>query len=118
MLLNNVTVLYAAGIYRIPQKTGACAIGSPKQFSGGRFHQLCHCNGTDLSTCKSHCDTDENCKGYVKQTSYNSCQIATTSTCPSGCTMSYIGNTGALLTDKQLFSEDYDGCFIKITGKL
>ena len=61
---------------------------------------------------------DENCKGYVKH-KYNSvgCQIATTSSCQSGCSKFDTGATGSLVIDSDLYGDHYEGCFIK-SGKL
>ena len=106
--------LYTAGLYRPPQKRGACSIESPN--GQQRVHERCQCDFTELSMCMSYCDIDENCKGYVKQINANHCQIATTSHCPDGCSKNNNGETGILIPDGQFFSGIYDGCYIKETG--
>ena len=66
-----------------------------------------------------HCDKDKNCKGYVKQTEYYNCEIATTSNCPSGCTKRSAGQMGILIPDViSSKTEGYDGCYIKIMGRV
>jgi len=96
-------------IYRTPQQKGACAITENQNYA---FHERCHCPNMPVSTCKSHCDNDDNCKGYVFLPSYG-CQTATTSSCASGCNKHNKGSIGALVFDSDLLSDSYDGCYIK-----
>ena len=76
------------------------------------MHEMCMCKA-DVSFCKTVCDSDPKCKGYVKR--YSDCHIATTATCPStnGCEKVYKGVTGTLQEDATCGGKDYDGCFIK-----
>ena len=78
-----------------------------------RFHERCHCLSSKLAICKAACDSDEYCKGFVKDAAH--CQIATNSSCPSGCRKYDEGNIGALITDTLWFAKPYEGCFIKNT---
>ena len=83
-----------------------------------KYHQRCQCVA-ELSWCKTQCDQDINCKGYVGRTGSwsDKCQIATSSACPRSkrCGKLDRGNLGAL--DKEgSFGDDYDGCFIKSSG--
>ena len=76
------------------------------------MHQRCECSGRNA--CKSFCDNDSYCKGYVSFSTVNNCQIATTSACPFGCSKYDVGNVGDL--DENVSCENpkyYDGCFIK-----
>ena len=91
--------------------TGACCT------SGSTDHQTCQCTA-DISFCRSHCDFDEDCKGYVdmKGRYGGYCMIATTSECPNSCEFqNYVGNVGALVPNVNCDNNGnaYKGCFIK-----
>ena len=91
--------------------------------TNGDYHQSCRCNA-DVSFCKTFCDGDTNCKGYVDMvgsTSSQYCEIATTSECPTvsftspvECTQYNGGIVGDLDEDESCGrSTSYEGCFIK-----
>ena len=99
----NITV----GAYTKANNNQGCCIAENK------FHQRCICT-LSLDNCKKLCDEDNNCKGYVKTTYSESCQIATTSSCPSGCSTYQRGNVGSLTLAGTCGSwKRYYGCFIK-----
>ena len=61
------------------------------------------------------CDSDEHCKGYVKNG--DGCQLATTSFCQTGCDKYNNGTIGPLVADSNYYGGcDYRGCFIKNMG--
>ena len=104
--------IFVDSSYRTPNNPGACAIND-----GGatKFHERCSsCSNDD---CKAQCTSDSNCKGYVAASDYG-CQWATTSDCPAGCTKYDQGKVGDLLVDKDWYSSNYEGCFIKQVGKM
>ena len=76
-------------------------------------HERCDCY-KDLSFCKSVCDTDQECKGYVGDGA-TVCQIATTSKCPRDCQKASSGQIGSLDQNNRCASGD--GCFVKTIGK-
>ena len=78
---------------------------------GNEFHERCHCSNTNVFQCKEYCDQDANCKGYVDQGT-GSCQIATTSNCPSKCNKYNHGNVGAI-DQYGTCGSNYLGCYIK-----
>ena len=81
--------------------------------AGNQFHQRCAC-ARSLNDCKTLCDEDNNCKGYVETSSSSNCQIATTSSCPSGCGTYDSGNVESLtLAGTCGRTSKYYGCFIK-----
>ena len=87
----------------------------------GQFHERCHCYA-ELSFCKTKCNQDRNCKGYVGMNGLYShfCNIATSSECPSGniCQKLAKGNLGALDKESSLpQGKYYDGCFVKLSGR-
>ena len=90
--------------------------------SYGVFHERC-VGRKDLDGCKTACDADENCKGYV-QVGFRRgpCQIATTSRCPRGFGKHNVGNVGELdsraICHLPSNAATYGGCFIKQLGKL
>ena len=91
----------------------------PCCISGAKFHQFCHCPGP-LSYCKTRCDDDKNCKGYVEWSfgrPGRKCQFATTSTCPSQCNVGEQGNVGPLRVHEECGSSTWGGCYIKINGR-
>jgi len=113
--------------YRTPQQDGACAIEGTQYagtiYSGVSFHEACACDTTPVSECKSHCDDDDNCKGYSEKLEMPDedrlpfCQIATTSNCPTNCKKYYQGNNGTLVPDSDLFGQGsypHKGCYIKL----
>ena len=61
----------------------------------------------------SYCNEDQRCKGYVQKGIH--CQIATTSTCPTGCSGPYdVGNQGELVSDGTCGENlNFGGCFVK-----
>lgn len=65
--------------YREGTAAGCC-------ISKNRPHQKCICGGIDSNKCKSLCTIDNVCKGYVRFTAIPMCHLATTSSCPAGCT--------------------------------
>ena len=72
----------------------------------------------DLFKCKEACNIDANCKGYVaKRGFFPTCQIATTSDCPSGFAQYNVGNVGELDINADCSKSSYEGCFIKQSGK-
>ena len=110
---DNYSISFLEFHYRAPQVSGACAV----LINGGEhFHERCHCEDTQLANCKTMCDTDASCKGYVKMgySITSSCQIATTSSCTSACTKYDTGNTGSLVIDSDFPGYSYEGCFIKL----
>ena len=61
------------------------------------------------------CDSDKNCKGYVK--SDHNCLVATISTCQHGCVKYAKGMIGDLVMDSTSGgNSSYEGCFIKLSG--
>ena len=90
--------------------------------SNGYQHQDCECQA-DVSFCKSACDRDMHCKGYVARNN-GKCHIATTSKCTNfeGCRQYNSGYVGALDMDTRCGSrrlrDRYDGCYIKQRSKL
>ena len=97
--------------YRAPAKRGAC---STKKGQDTKFYERCQCSNEDMSTCKAHCDEDENCKGFVGPTEWNACQWATTSECPTGCSKYDEGSVGNILLDEEYHKDNYPGCFVKL----
>ena len=95
--------------YRKVYNNHACCI------SNNQIHQRCHCDGS-LSRCKTACDADVNCKGYVDNIwrGPDMCEYATTSDCPNDCVLSFRGNVGELV-DGGTCGANYGGCFIKQT---
>ena len=71
-----------------------------------------------VSVCKSHCDGDDNCKGYVEILSFGHCETATTSSCSSGCTKYEEGSIGDLVFDNDFLSVSHEGCYIKFIGSI
>ena len=67
-----------------------------------------------MSECKTLCNLDVNCKGYVKVPvdKSNMCQIATTSKCPHGCSPINGANRGNLYINGKCGVE-FGECFIK-----
>ena len=97
--------LFLAGYKKVDNKHGCCIDNST-------LHQRCYCL-SPLSRCKTTCDTDINCKGYVTQKSLGPvCNIATTSSCPKDCSLQDSGNVGELV-DGATCGKYYGGCFIK-----
>ena len=91
----------------------------PCCISGGKFHQYCHCSRGPVSYCKSECDKDDYCKGYVAYRFGNpegKCQIATASDgCPYGCIEYNRGNVGPLIANESCGDvEIFGGCHIKV----
>ena len=89
----------------------------PCCISGGRFHQSCLCGGP-ISECKSECDKDNECKGYVAlvlEKPKEACLFATSSTCPTECTLQNYGNIGPLLVNETCGekNDEWGGCHIK-----
>ena len=105
---------FTANISYIKQRlaSGCCISRSSS------FHQRCHCEA-DTSFCKSACDGDEYCKGYVHAWGSGYCQIATTSSCPTSnsCQQHDAGNAGPL-NSSMTCGEGYRGCYIKQSSKL
>ena len=93
--------------YVVPKKRGVCCTNKDEK------HERCDCY-KDISFCKSICDTDQDCKGYV---GYGAtfCQIATTSACPGDCQKASIGQIGVL--NQHNGCATGDGCFVKTAGK-
>ena len=108
--------LYLVYNYKQPRGPGACCI-APRQ-----FHRRCHIRDEDVSVCRTLCNEDPGCKGYVEKTSKShGCQIATTSDCPAGSKKVNAGNVGDLDANVNCFSfasYGYVGCFIKQSGVL
>ena len=76
------------------------------------FHERCYCSATILF-CKKFCDSDINCKGYVRE-GPNICQIATNSSCPKPtCEKHSPGNYNELTAEYKCGSSGVEGCFIK-----
>ena len=92
--------------YKFASVISACCI------SENKAHEKCHCLDTDVSQCKEWCDQDVNCKGYVDK-GEGSCQMATTSNCPSQCRKAAIGNVGAIDQHGTCGADTYLGCYIK-----
>ena len=66
-----------------------------------------------MSYCKNVCDSQESCKGYTENQGGDVCQIATTSDCPSVCSL-YEGSTGSLDPNAACGGEGtWNGCYIK-----
>ena len=103
--------------YKSPEVDGACAVsinGIPS------FHERCFCDSVSPTDCRSICDDDPLCKGYVKRKEASQCQVATTSPCQPGCKKANVGNVGDLIIDSDFSKSTYEGCFVKetIKGKL
>ena len=105
----------------------------------GMFHERCHCN-LPLQSCKTYCDQDPNCKGYVQSWNDEKCDYATTSNCKQSCSKFDHGKVGSLggtcekcaigagrslflfsLATKMYRSNlicgrDYGGCYVKQSG--
>ena len=115
MIFKGLSTFIEGSNYRMPDNKGACAVN----FNGiNIFHEECNCHSSQLAICKTTCDSDENCKGYVN--SGAGCHMATTSSCPSGCKKYHNGNIGELVIDGSLndLTNSYEGCFIKYLGKV
>ena len=88
-----------------------------------KFHERCVCKA-DVSFCKTVCDSDSKCKGYVKTMDGEEigCEIATTSTCPNtnNCKKNNKGETGRIKMAATCgwSSISYSGCFSKLIGGL
>ena len=95
--------------YKKANNTHGCCISS----GDFDFHQRCACS-LPLSDCLSFCNQDEDCTGYVKWGS--TCEIATTSNCPSVCLPYNVGNKGEL-TVNGACGKEYGGCYIKEEGR-
>ena len=78
----------------------------------GMFHERCHCSAP-LQTCKTYCDQDPSCKGYVQSWNYEKCDYATTSHCQQSCSKFDRGKVGSLGGD---CGSDYGKCYVKQTG--
>ena len=102
--------IIADGYSKAYNKGGCC-------IENGKYHERCACTRS-LENCKMLCDQDTNCKGYVETNlASGSCQIATTSDCPSGCSTYDTGNVGGLtLAGTCGTTSKYFGCFIKEQG--
>ena len=98
--------------YKIANVIGSCCISEKKPSGENKFHERCHCPNTNVLQCKEYCDQDVNCKGYVDK-GEGSCQIATTSNCPSQCRKAAIGNVGAIDQHGTCGADTYLGCYIK-----
>ena len=86
---------------------GSCCL------ENGKEHQGCMCH-SNIDVCKSYCDEDIYCKGYVGFISGQHCQIATSNlTCPGGCGQFDVGHVGDLDDTMQCGPPIFDGCFIK-----
>ena len=77
--------------------------------TSNKFHERCAYK-LPLFDCKSFCDNDSNCKGYVEKND-GYCQIATTSSCKFGGVKNNNGNKGDL--GGSCGSSLYKGCHIK-----
>ena len=109
-------------VYKVPNQPSACGIlqvidgyiGHEGQYSA--LHEGCHCAGFATTVCKSMCDRDDQCKGYSEVAEgyevSRGCQIATNSSCYSGCIKTNLGNLGALVQDKG-HAGMFGGCFIR-----
>ena len=107
--------LYKAPKYHKTPGIGGCCLSQ----NAHRYHQRCICDNHPLSECMDFCNEDSNCKGYVKVRGKEDCQIATISSCPSGCTTHDVGNVGKLKLDfigGVSCGPAYDGCIIKDQG--
>ena len=109
-------------VYKVPNQPSACGIlqvidgyiGHEGQYSA--LHEGCHCAGFASTVCKSMCDRDDQCKGYSEVAEgyevSSGCQIATNSSCYSGCIKTNLGNLGDLVQDKG-HAGMFGGCFIR-----
>ena len=92
--------------YKKVDNEAACCI------SNFQYHQGCTCNGLS-KICKTSCDEDINCRGYVNST-YGICLIATTSSCHIDCVDFSIGNVGELMDGATCGNASgWRGCSIK-----
>ena len=110
----NLSPYFSGSSYKIASVISGCCI-SQKTPSGtpypNEFHERCNCPDTELFQCKEYCDQDANSKGYVDKGD-GSCQIATTSNCPSQCAKHDHGNVGAI-DEHGRCGSNYLGCYIK-----
>ena len=97
--------------YRSPILRGLCAVNVG---AGDIAHEHCQCPDMSSRICKTMCDSDKNCKGYVK--SGLNCLVATISTCQHGCVKYAKGIIGDLVIDSTSGGNRYEGCFIKLSG--
>ena len=112
-----IIFVFKGSKYKSPEVDGACAVtinGVPS------FHERCFCDSVSLTDCRSICNDDPLCKGYVKRKEASQCQVATTSPCQPGCKKANVGNVGDLIVDSDFSKSTYEGCFVKetIKGKL
>ena len=117
IILHIITFVFKGSKYKSPEVDGACAVtinGVPS------FHERCFCDSVSLTDCRSICNDDPLCKGYVKRKEASQCQVATTSPCQPGCKKANVGNVGDLIVDSDFSKSTYEGCFVKetIKGKL
>ena len=99
--------------YEKPTLQNACTL------TNGKFHQRCEYE-ENINYCKTACDGDNQCKGYVLKILGNiiSCQTATTSNCAGGGQPKNVGNVGDLDPKSERNDhEAYQGCFIKQSCK-
>ena len=66
------------------------------------FHERCHCSAP-LSACKTACDEDRQCKGYVLKSSSGDCEIATVSECPATMSCSTVFVSFTILMSGDFF---------------
>ena len=104
-----ISIFLPSGVaYKQQSVESACCLENEN------VHQRCQCSKLP-NVCKSYCDGDTSCKGYVELLGLTGCEIATTSTCPNGCNQYNVGNIGDL--DENVTCENpdnYGGCFIII----
>ena len=62
--------------------------------------------------CKSHCDSEDHCKGYDFSIDYLECAFYTVSSCPAECKKNE-GDAGDLTNSPDVFGE-FSGCYIKL----
>ena len=64
--------------------------------------------------CKSHCDSEDHCKGYDFSIDYLECAFYTVSSCPAECNKENIGYIGDIIN---IPSPGDSGCHVKF-GKI
>ena len=101
--------------YKSPEVDGACVFIDMNGKSS--YHERCICNSVTLTDCRSFCNEDPLCKGYVKVKRKSKCNVATTSPCQPGCTKANVGTVGDLIIGNDRGDSFYEGCFVKETQK-
>ena len=88
---------------------GVCAVKLVEKSIVEEPHEYCECPTLSLSTCKTMCDSDKNCKGYAQ--AKTGCSVATISACQAACEKHEKGNIGDLVIDSTISNSFNFTCY-------